>query len=138
MTFWQGLLLLVYIALLAFAIYARMQRLKLPVRFASGDELNAVVGVARWAGQQYDLGDPRRQSITSVWMNLRPWLGRMGVRLSKHEVAMLAPFIDQVIAGQGPPLNLPAEYEDTRPAALGAFKARMQAEGLWPREAVSS
>ena len=54
------------------------------------------------------------------------------VRMSTQELALVAPFIDECIAGRGPPLNLPAEYEDWRPAALAAFKARMQAEGLWP------
>ena len=52
--------------------------------------------------------------------------------MSTQELALVAPFIDECIAGRGPPLNLPAEYEDWRPAALAAFKARMQAEGLWP------
>jgi hypothetical protein len=54
-----------------------------------------------------------------------------------QDLAVLAPFIDQVIAGKGPPPILSAEYEDTRPATLGTFRARMQAEGLWPREAVA-
>jgi hypothetical protein len=47
---------------------------------------------------------------------------------------MLVPFIDRVIDGKGQPLNLPAEYEDTRPADLRGFKARMQAEGFWPKD----
>jgi hypothetical protein len=57
------------------------------------------------------------------------WTGRIPV----EELAMLAPFIDLAIDGKGPPLNLPAEYEDWRPETLAAFKKRMQAEGLWPQ-----
>jgi hypothetical protein len=63
---------------------------------------------------------------------------RFGARISAQDLAVLASLIDQVIAGQGPPRVLSAEYEDARPAILGVFKARMQAEGLWPREAVAS
>ncbi len=53
-------------------------------------------------------------------------------RLPRAELAVLAPFIDEIIEGRGPPLNLPPEYEDYRPRVLAAFKARMTAEGLWP------
>ncbi len=133
MTFWQLLFVVGTFGLLAFGIYAQMQRLKLPVRFASIDELNAVADVARWARQRFERGDPRQKGIIGTWWYLSRFsITRIGARISAQELVLLAPFIDEAIAGKGPPLNLPAEYEDDRPARLGAFKARMQNEGLWP------
>jgi hypothetical protein len=139
MTLWQGFAVLCVLALLAFAIYAQTQRLKLPVSFTSLDELSAVAGVAKWARQRFDRGDPRRTAIDQTWWYLARFdFTRMGARISAQEIALLAPFIDQVIAGEGPPPFLSAEYGDDRPALLGAFKARMQTEGRWPRDTTAS
>jgi hypothetical protein len=126
-------------ALLVLLIYAQTERLKLPVRFASNSELTEVARVAGWAQKRCDRSDARRQAIAAIWSYLSMYmtLPRFGVRISAQDLAVLAPFIDQVIAGKGPPPILSAEYEDTRPATLGTFRARMQAEGLWPREAVA-
>ncbi len=134
MTLWQGLFVLFTLALLAFGIYAQAQRLKLPVRFASIDELNAVADVARWARQRFERGDPLQKAIIGTWWYLSRFsITRIGARISARELALVAPFIDEVIAGKGPPLDLAAEYGDDRPACLGAFKARIHAEGLWPQ-----
>jgi hypothetical protein len=126
-------------ALVVFLIYAQTERLKLPVRFASVSELTEVALVAAWARKHCDRSDPRSKAITAIWSYL--WLfmtqTRFGARISAQDLAFLAPFIEQFIAGNGPAPILSAEYEDERPACLGAFKARMQAEGLWPCEAVA-
>src|ERR1051325_1268791 len=136
MTLSQDFLVLCGIAALAFATYRQTKRLKLPVRFASVDELTAVARVAFWAQRRFDHRDPRWEAIFAIGSYLRIFASftRIGARISAQDVAVLAPFIDQFIAGDGPPSILSVEYEDERPALLGAFKARMQAEGLWPRE----
>jgi hypothetical protein len=104
-----------------------------PVRFKHLVEQEAVSFVAHWAAKQLNMapGDRRLQysnslSLLSVILN---WRGSIPV----EELALLAPFIDLVIDGKGPPQNLPANYEDTRPETLRRFKQRMQSEGLWPQ-----
>ncbi|WP_212226925.1 hypothetical protein [Bradyrhizobium lablabi] len=52
--------------------------------------------------------------------------------ISRGDLAVLAPYIDEWIEGKLPPQNLPAEYEDIRPKVLLAFKQRLRAEGRWP------
>jgi hypothetical protein len=104
-----------------------------PVRFKHLVEQEAVSFVAHWAAIQLNMapGDRRLRyskslSLLSVILN---WRGSIPV----EELALLAPFIDLVIDGQGPPQNLPADYDDTRPETLRRFKQRMQSEGLWPQ-----
>jgi hypothetical protein len=52
--------------------------------------------------------------------------------MSREDLAVLAPFVDEWVEGRLPPQNLPAEYEDFRPRTLLAFRQRLQSEGLWP------
>jgi len=52
--------------------------------------------------------------------------------ITPKELAILAPYIDEWIAGKLPPQNLPAEYEDYRPRVLLGFKQRLQSKGQWP------
>jgi hypothetical protein len=52
--------------------------------------------------------------------------------ISRGDLTVLAPYIDEWIEGKLPPQNLPAEYEDIRPKVLLAFKQRLRAEGRWP------
>jgi hypothetical protein len=106
-----------------------------PVRFKHLVEQEAVSFVAHWAAIQLNMapGDRRLRyskslSLLSVILD---WRGSIPV----EELALLAPFIDLVIDGQGPPQNLPADYDDTRPETLRRFKQRMQSEGLWPSHA---
>ena len=104
-----------------------------PVRFKHLVEQEAVSFVAHWAAIQLNMapGDRRLRyskslSLLSVILD---WRGSIPV----EELALLAPFIDLVIDGQGPPQNLPADYDDTRPETLRRFKQRMQSEDLWPQ-----
>jgi hypothetical protein len=120
--------------------YAFARRLRSPVKFKSFDEMEAVRAAALWARQQIGPADPRKDAINTLFL----YFGGndlLGVPyfhgLSKKEIELLAPFIEDYIAGRGPRQNLPAEYEDWRPAALRNFKARMKAEGLWPENASS-
>ena len=52
--------------------------------------------------------------------------------ISREDLAVLVPFIDEWIGGKAPPQDLPAEYEDYRPRTLLAFKRRLQSKKLWP------
>jgi hypothetical protein len=133
--FWNGLSVILGAGALIAVVLAIKQQSKLPVRFKSLDELNAITAVARWAQQQVSADDPRRKRLgfLSVFA-LGVWVP-MSIRISAQDLALLAPFIDRSIAGEGPPSPLPAEYEDWQPEALRGFKARMTAEGLWPEDA---
>ena len=132
MTLWNGLGVAVGVAILIFAVYAQMKRNKLPVRFRTFDELTVVQGCVIWAWREIPADDPRRKQIAALWFWFPQVMIPIGTRLSAQDLALLAPFIDRIIAGQGPPSLLSAEYEDWRPRVLTAFKARMMAEGLWP------
>lgn len=126
-----SVLILAGVALTVLALSARRN---MPVKFKTFDELNSVGDVLIWARNQVAPDDPRRKALMLLFVRIpsSPLTPPSLVRMSTQELALVAPFIDECIAGRGPPLNLPAEYEDWRPAALAAFKARMQAEGLWP------
>jgi hypothetical protein len=118
--------------LLAGGLYLWSKRLSLPIRFISFDELTAVTDVARWANQQIPTGDPHKATILYIFNTLWPANMPYGIRLSKEEMAVLAPYVDRFIAGEAPPWNMPAEYFDWRPDALKAFRQRLKAEGSWP------
>jgi hypothetical protein len=105
---------------------------RMPVTFKNLDEEQQVYQTARWAAKQLDIkpGDPRLRYSLWLWMysaNFN-WMGS----IPAEELTLLAPFINLVIDGKGPPLKLPPEY-DNRPETLGRFKRRMQAERLWPQ-----
>jgi hypothetical protein len=57
--------------------------------------------------------------------------------ISRDDLEFLAPYIEEWIAGQAPPQNLPAEYPDERPEELRALRERMQKERLWPKKPVN-
>ena len=104
-----------------------------PVTFKNLDEEQKVYGAARWAAKQLNMksSDSRLRYSLLLWIYAVDfsWLGSIPV----EELALLAPFIDMIIDGKGPPINQPPEYDDTRPEILGRFKKRMQDEGLWPQ-----
>jgi hypothetical protein len=98
--------------------------------------VDAVRQVALFALKR--LGLPRRgdRRLLTAWALLFmanfPFLPMQSI--SREDLALLAPFIDEWIDGKAPPQNLPAEYEDLRPQTLLAFKRRLLSEGLWPLE----
>jgi|SRR5579871_697194 len=132
MTVWHGLAFLLGIGLLIFLLCAQAQRLQLPVRFTTSDELAVITQVAWWAQKQIGAADPRHGRLAVMAVLLGRRLFPIGLRISAQDLEILAPFIDQFIAGQGSPWPLSAEYEDRRPQILSDFKTRMKAEGLWP------
>jgi hypothetical protein len=112
----------------------------LPVGFGSWDELVTVRAVALWASRQVGRHDPHYRTLANLGVKLDlsahgyfP-LGLQVRALSRSELEILAPFIDETIEGRGQPWLLPAEY-DHRSEELTVFKTRMQQEGLWPKSA---
>jgi hypothetical protein len=111
----------------------------------SNDEFGTLVGVANYAlkklgrptpssGLPTDLQSMDRYLRSDMFNPISELLPRY---ISRAELAFLAPYIDEWIAGLAPPQNLPAEYPDERPDELRALKVRMQKEGLWPDRPVN-
>jgi hypothetical protein len=118
-----------------------------PVRLTS-DEFDTIVGVANYALKRLGrpgLSDfaPANGLLRSVSEVLRnDFFNPLGFlpfhrSISRDDLEFLAPYIEEWIAGQAPPQNLPAEYPDERPEELRALKERMQKEGLWPEKPVN-
>ena len=51
--------------------------------------------------------------------------------ISRDDLILLAPYIDDWLNGNAPPFELPAEY-DRRIEFLDGFKKRMISAGVWP------
>jgi hypothetical protein len=133
MTTWQYIFLLLGIPILIFGAFKSARiRGPTPVKLTSCDELNAISDTVVWAQRQVGPDDPRRKGIAFLYVYMVGTTFPFAVRLSTKDLEVLAPFIDKFIEGKGPPLNLPSEYEDWRPAVLSDFKARMKNERLWP------
>jgi hypothetical protein len=135
MDFVIGLFSILAIAILLMAF---KRRLALPVRFISFDEIYEVQQAAFLGQKRTREDNPKRRVLVRVGIYLAgsdSWASFPSIpaitRLSKGELEALAPFIDDIIAGNGDPWPLPAEY-DCRAAVLGAFKERMVALQLWP------
>ena len=123
------------VIILVVAVRRKGPQPQLPVQLKSFDEIECVSGAAAWATRR--LGDEKasRELRRVNGIRFSSWFGTplpYLVRLPQAELAVLSPFIDAMIEGRGPPLNLPPEYDDYRPRVLAAFKARMKSEGLWP------
>jgi hypothetical protein len=119
---------------IGFVVWA-VSRPRLPIRFKTYDELYAVQEVVRWASKHLGLphrGDRRLLTTRALFTQTIDFLPMRSI--SREDLAVLAPFIDEWIEGKAPPQNLPAEYEDYRPSTLLAFKRRLVSEGVWPSE----
>jgi hypothetical protein len=100
------------------------------VRFKTFDEVAVFKELLFWAAQQ--LPDRERQVLTAKATMLQP-TGLVALQsISREDLAVLVPFIDEWIDGKAPPQDLPAEYEDYRPRTLLAFKRRLQSKKRWP------
>jgi hypothetical protein len=100
------------------------------VRFKSFDEAAVLQQLMFWAAPK--VPGRGRQLLWLNAMSLMPF-GFVALKsISREDLAILAPYIDEWIEGRLPSQNLPAEYEDHRPRVLLAFKRRLQSEGLWP------
>jgi hypothetical protein len=136
MTIFEYVAGLILVGVLILSARYLVKRSRLPVKFKNFGEMLCLAGVVIWAQRQIGAADPRQKAL--AFLNLYFWSSwwlTPITRISVQDLEILAPFIDQFIEGKGPPWILSAEYEDTRPAVLGDFKVRMEAEGLWPRRA---
>lgn len=123
-----------FMAAVAIGLTLDAKRGPMPIGFVSMRECSEVGFTARWAEGLVDRQDPRHRTLMFIRLRLGRYPNAFFLRaMSRSELETVAPFIDEVIAGRGPPWNLPAEYEDERPAVLTEFKTRMQREGMWPK-----
>jgi hypothetical protein len=112
-----------------------------PVRLTS-NEFDTIIGVSDYAlerlGRPHLLKEWPTDLLLSVTAALRRDIfNRLAFlpfrrSISQDDLNFLAPYIDDWIAGNAPPQNLPAEYPDERPDQLRAMKHRLQNDGLWP------
>jgi len=113
----------------------------------SNDEFTTLVRVANYALKK--LGRPTLSSglPADILQNMvgylrsdmfNPISDLLPRYISRAELAFLAPYIDDWIAGHAPPQNLPVEYPDERPDQLLRLKHRMQQECLWPHSTAGS
>jgi hypothetical protein len=120
-----GLTLLGAVAALVLVI----RRRRSGIGFKTLDEVTVVQELMHWAADKVPAGRRTQFLLGSTLMHR----GIVALQsISREELAILAPYIDEWIEGRLPPQNLPAEYEDYRPRVLLGFKQRLQSEGRWP------
>ncbi len=100
--------------------------------FKTYDEAEVIAGLMHWVAEK--VPEPRRRSLQRQvqLMSAYPYSPPFIKGISREDLALLAPYVDEWIDGRLPPQNLPAEYEDYRPRTLRAFKQRLRAKGQWP------
>jgi hypothetical protein len=98
------------------------------IGFKTLDEVAVVQELMRWVAARET--ERRRRLLLKTVLIPRNIVALQSI--SREELEVLAPYIDEWIAGRLPPQNLPAEYEDFRPRTLLAFKQRLQSQGGWP------
>ncbi len=127
----QIFLLLLVIAILVHASCRSTKRGPTPVKLESLDEVIALRNASEWACKQIERDDPRWRTVAFLLDYLSVASFAFSAPLSANELELLAPFIDGIIGGQGPPSSWSADYETWNRAVLKAFKARISSEGLW-------
>jgi len=120
-----GLTFLVAVA----ALVVIVRRRRAGIGFKTLDEVAVVQELIFWAA---DKVPAERRTQFRFGSTLMP-RGIVALQsITRVELAILAPYIDEWIAGKLPPQNLPAEYVDIRPRVLLGFKQRLPSEGRWP------
>jgi hypothetical protein len=94
------------------------------------DEVAVIKELMYWAAPKAPAPMGTRLQVRSVLMGTNSIAALQSI--TREELAVLAPHIDEWIAGELPAQNLPAEYEDYRPRVLLGLKQRLQSEGRWP------
>jgi hypothetical protein len=114
-----------------------------PIKLVSDDEAKVILEVANDAADR--LGGPfansrLSKSISTLQLRQSHSYGSSIVKLmnyfspgtiSRDDLMLLAPYIDDWLNGNAPPFDLPAEY-DRRIEFLDGFKKRMVSTDLWP------
>jgi hypothetical protein len=98
--------------------------------FKTLDEVSVMKELMYWAAPKVPAPMSLRLQVRSFMISANGIASLQSI--TREELAILAPYIDEWIAGKLPPQNLPAEYEDWRPRVLLALKQRLQSEGRWP------
>jgi hypothetical protein len=98
--------------------------------YASAEEMQALRTVVAAVGWPIAKKDPRYLAFRMLRARLFSGSFLNGA-LTADDVAMIRPWIEQWLAGDLPHLLTP-EYDDETRLPLLSYKARMQANGLWP------
>ena len=105
-----------------------IRRRRSGIGFKTLDEVAVVQELMAWVARK----EPTRRNQL-LFANPLMFRGIVALQsISREDLSVLAPYIDEWIEGGLPPQNLPAEYEDYRPRVLLGFKQRLQSEGRWP------
>jgi hypothetical protein len=121
-----------------------------PIKLISDDEAEVILEIANDAAKRLGWppignGSPANSQLPTIWtLQFRQNLsyGNSGSimklmnyfspgSISRDDLIVLAPYIDDWLSGNAPPFELPAGY-DRRLEFLGGFKKRMVACGAWP------
>lgn len=117
------------VALVA-VVWIVLRRGRSRIWFTTFDEVAVMRELLLWAAPQ--VPGRRGRMLFASSLAIAPFAIPAMHSISRGDLAVLAPYIDEWIEGKLPPQNLPSEYEDTRPAVLRTFKQRLQSEGRWP------
>jgi hypothetical protein len=105
-----------------------VRRRRSGIGFKTLDEVAVVQELMAWVVKN----EPTRRNQL-LFANPLMFRGIVALQsISREDLSVLAPYIDEWIEGRLPPQHLPAEYEDYRPRVLLGFKQRLQSEGRWP------
>ena len=105
-----------------------IRRRRAGIGFKTLDEVAVIQQLMVWAADK--VPEQRKQFLFGSTLMPNRIVALQSI--TREELAILAPHIDEWIDGKLPPQNLPAEYEDFRPRVLLGFKQRLQSEGRWP------
>jgi hypothetical protein len=136
--------ILLFIALIAVTgVRTAIGKLKAKPGYADINELAAIRGVIAAALRPQGVtkllfSAPRKfEPPYGALLMLQTRLGYPAMfsgYLTADDVALVAPFVERWLAGDLPHL-LSSEYDDEMRIPLLRYKARMQANGLWPKAA---
>jgi hypothetical protein len=119
------------------------------IKLASDDEANLILEVAKDVAARLGGAPPAMGFSTNPLKSIRALALRQNMNhgagasigmlinyfnpgtISRDDLTVLAPYIDDWLNGNPPAFDLPAEY-DRRIEFLNGFKERMVASGVWP------
>jgi hypothetical protein len=137
--------ILIFIVLIVVtSVRTTIGKMKAQPGYTHQGELDALCGVIATAFQAKGiLGTVGWRSVNSLEQPYRDlWYLHNRIKrakllcavLTREDIVLIAPFVERWLARDLPHL-LSAEYDDEMGVPLRGYKARMQANGLWPRAA---
>jgi hypothetical protein len=115
---------------LVVVVRALRRRAALPGSLKSQDELVSLIWVANAAVRALDAHDPRQPALVRASSRLGISETSFGTILTSDEIVLLAPFIEEWLAGALP--HFLASEHDYSNDTLEKFRARMKQNGMWP------